>query len=110
VCQDYDCHHDSVPSLGPTWATATGRDTVEDWVDTRLRSRWGAAESADFDQVGLCAELREALNDNLPAGWTLEENQFVGPTPMAEHALDIIRVAIDEIDFWGMAQFYDNGD
>jgi hypothetical protein len=29
---------------------------------------------------------------------------------MAEHALDIIRVAIDEIDFWGMAQFYDNGD
>jgi len=99
-----------VTSLGPTWATATGRDTVEDWVDTRLRSRWGAAESTDFDQAGLCAELREALNDNLPAGWTLEENQFVGPTPMAEHALDIIRVAIDEIDFWGMAQFYDNGD
>jgi hypothetical protein len=110
VGHDYDCHHDSVTSLGPTWATATGRDTVEDWVDTRLRTRWGAAESTDFDQAGLCAELREAVNDNLPAGWTLEQNQFVGPTPMPEHALDIIRVAIDEIDFWGMAQYYDNGD
>jgi hypothetical protein len=79
-------------------------------VDTRLRSRWGAAESTDFDQDGLCAELREAVNDNLPAGWTLEENQFIGPSPMPEHALDIIRAAIDEIDFWGTAQFYDNGD
>ena len=50
------------------------------------------------------------VNDNLPAGWTLDENQFVGPTPISEDTLDIIRVTIDEIDFWGMAQYYDNGD
>lgn len=104
------CHPDAVISLGPTWATATGWDTVEDWVGARLSSRWGAAEGADFDQEGLCAEVREVVDDNLPAGWTLEENQFVGPTPMPEDALGIIRDTIDEIDFWGMAQFYDNGD
>jgi hypothetical protein len=99
-----------VISLGPTWATATGWDTVEDWVGARLSSRWGAAEGADFDQEGLCAEVREVVNDNLPAGWTLEENQFVGPTPMPEDALNIVRDTIDGIDFWGMAQFYDSGD
>ena len=50
------------------------------------------------------------VNDNLPAGWTLEENQFVGRIPFPGDALDIIRATIDEIDFWGMAQYYDNGD
>jgi hypothetical protein len=54
--------------------------------------------------------VREVVNDNLPAGWTLEENHFVGPTPIPEDALAIIRDTIDEIDFWGMAQYYDNGD
>ena len=97
-------------SPGLTWATATGWGTVEDWVDARLSSRWGAAEGADFDQEGLCAEVREVVNDNLPAGWTLEENQFVGPTPIPEDTLNIIRDTIDETDFWGMAQYYDNGD
>jgi len=71
---------------------------------------WGAAEGADFDQEGLCAEVREVINDSLPAGWILEENQFVGPTPIPEDALNIVRNTIDEIDFWGMAQYYDNGD
>ena len=79
-------------------------------MDARLSSRWGAAEGADFDQEGLCAEVREVVNDNLPAGWTLEENQFVGRIPFPGDALDIIRATIDEIDFWGMAQYYDNGD
>jgi hypothetical protein len=105
-----DCHYGSVTSLGLTWATVTGWDTVEDWVGARLSSRWGAAEGADFDQEGLSAEVREVVNDNLPAGWSLEENHFVGPRPMPEGALDIIRDTIDEIDFWGMAQYYDNGD
>jgi hypothetical protein len=105
-----DCHSDPVTSLGPTWATATGWDTVEDWVGARLSSRWGAAEGADFDQEGLCAEVRQVVNDNLPAGWTLEENQFVGLTSIPEDALAIIRDIVDEIDFWGMAQYYDNGD
>ncbi len=105
-----DCNPDSVMSLGPTWATATGWGTVEDWVDGRLSSRWGAAEGADFDQEGLCAEVREAVNYNLPAGWTLDENQFVGPTSFPEDALSIIRDTIDAIDFWGIAQSYDNGD
>lgn len=91
-------------ALGPTWVTATGWDTVEDWVEGRLSSRWGAAEGADFDQEGLCAEVREVINDNLPAGWTLVENQFVGPTPIPEDALNIVRNTIDEIDFWEMAQ------
>ena len=97
-------------ALGPTWVTATGWDTVEDWVEAQLSSRWGAAEGADFDQEGLCAEVREVINDNLPAGWTLEENQFVGPTPLPEDALTIVQNIIDQIDFWGMAQYYDNGD
>jgi hypothetical protein len=105
-----DCHPDPVIALGPTWVTATGWDTVEDWVEAQLSSRWGAAEGADFDQEGLCAEVREVINDNLPAGWTLEENQFVGPTPIPEDALNIVRNTIEEIDFWGMAQYYDNGD
>jgi hypothetical protein len=99
-----------VISPGLTWATATGWDTVEDWVGAQLSSRWGAAEGADFDQEGLSAEVREVVNNNLPAGWALEENHFVGPTPIAEDALNIIRDTIDEIDFWGMAQYYDNGD
>jgi hypothetical protein len=54
--------------------------------------------------------VREVINDSLPAGWILEENQFVGPTPIPEDALNIVRNTIDEIDFWGMAQYYDNGD
>jgi hypothetical protein len=99
-----------VTSLGPTWATATGWDTVEDWVGAQLSSRWGAAEGADYDQEGLCAEVREVVNDNLTAGWSLEENQFVGPTPMPEDALTRIRDTIAGLDFWGMAQYYDNGD
>jgi hypothetical protein len=79
-------------SPGLTWATATGWGTVEDWVDARLSSRWGAAEGADFDQEGLCAEVREVVNDNLPAGWTLEENQFVGPTPIPEDTPGIANI------------------
>ena len=97
-------------SLGPTWATATGWSTVEDWVGAQLSSRWGAAGGADYDQDGLCAEVREVVNDNLPTGWTLDENQFVGPTPISEDALTIIRNTVDEIDFWTLAQYYDNGD
>jgi len=92
------------------WLTATGWDTVEDWVEARRSSCWGAAEGADFDQEGLCAEVREVINDNLSAGWALEENQFLGLTPLPDDALNIIRNAIDEIDFWGMTQYYDNGD
>ena len=97
-------------SPGPTWATAAGWSAVEDWVAAQLSARWGAAGAADFDQDGLCAEVREVVNDNLPPGWTLDDNQFVGPTPLPSDALDIIRNTIDEIDFWGMAQYYDNGD
>jgi hypothetical protein len=38
-----DCHPDPVMSLGPTWATATGWSTVEDWMGAQLSARWGAA-------------------------------------------------------------------
>ena len=54
--------------------------------------------------------MRDAVNGSLPTGWTLDENQFVGPTPLPEDALTIIRSAIGEIDFWTLAQYYDNGD
>jgi hypothetical protein len=97
-------------SPGPTWATATGWSTVEDWVAAQLSTRWGAAGAADFDQYGICVEVREVVNDNLPTGWGLDENQFVGPTPLPQDALSIIRNTVDEIDFWGLAQYYDNGD
>ena len=70
----------------------------------------GRSGAADFDQDGLCAEVREVVDDNLPTGWTLDENQFVGPTPLPEDALNIIRNTVDGIDFWGLAQYYDNGD
>jgi hypothetical protein len=99
-----------VTALAATWATATGLSTVEDWVGAQLSSRWGTAGAADYDQDGLCAEVRDVVNDNLPTGWTLDENQFVGPTPLPEDALTIIRNAIVEIDFWTLAQYYDNGD
>lgn len=79
-------------------------------MDTQLSSRWGAAEGADFDQDGLCADVRAAVNDNLAAGWVLDEDQFIGPDPVPDDALRMIRDVIDEIDFWGMAQYYDNGD
>jgi len=79
-------------------------------VAAQLSSRWGAAEGDDYDQEGLCAEVREAVNANLPTGWTLEGNRFVGRTSTSEKTLGVIRDAIDEIDFWGMAQYYDNGD
>ena len=95
--------------MGTTWGAVTGWDTVEDWVGAQLSSRWGAAEAADYDQEGLCAEVRDVVNGNLPAGWALDENQFVGPTPMSETTLGIIRDVVDDIDFWGMAQYYDNG-
>ena len=42
--------------------------------------------------------------------WTLDENQFIGPIPIPEDALNIIRNTVDEVDFWGLAQYYDNGD
>jgi hypothetical protein len=96
-------------SPGPTWAAATGSDTVEDWAGARLVSRWGA-DGTDYNVDGLSAQLREVINDSLPVGWTLEENRFLGPTPMAPDALDGIRQTINEIDFWGIAQYYDNGD
>ena len=79
-------------------------------MGAQLSSRWGAAEGADFDQDGLSAEVREVVNDNLPAGWSLQENQFVGPSPISENALNIIRDTVDGLDFWGMSQYYDNGD
>jgi hypothetical protein len=95
--------------MGPTWSDATGWDTVEDWVDDRLRSRWGA-EGGDFDQDGLSYELRETLNEGLPDGWALDDDRFVGPDPLPANALDIVRDAIDGLDFWDIAQSYDNGD
>ncbi len=104
------CHPDPVTSPGPTWATATGWNTVEDWVGAQLAARWGSAGAADFDQDGLCADVREVVNVNLPTGWTLDENQFIGPSAIPEDALNIIRNAVEEIDFWGLAQYYDNGD
>ena len=97
-------------SSGPTWAIATGWSTVEDWVAAQLSARWGAAGAADFDQDGLCAEVREVVNDNLPTGWTLDENQFVGPTPLPEDALNIIRTSLTGSTSGGMAQYFDNGD
>lgn len=105
-----DPHTDEVTPLGPTWAAATGWDTVEDWVAGQLSARWGAAEGADYEQDGLCAEVREAVNGNLPPGWVLDGNRFSGPAEASEQTLRLIRGAIDRIDFWGMAQYYDNGD
>jgi hypothetical protein len=99
-----------VTSPGPTWAAATGWSTVEDWVEAQLSRRWGAAGAADFDQDGLCAEVREVVNDSLPRGWSLDENQFVGPSPLPVDALDVIRGTVAGIDFWGLSQYYDNGD
>jgi hypothetical protein len=54
--------------------------------------------------------VREVVDGNLPTGWTLDENRFIGSTPSPEDALNIIRNTVDEIDFWGLAQYYDNGD
>jgi hypothetical protein len=36
--------------------------------------------------------------------------QFVGPTPLPDDALNIIHNPVDELDFWGLARYYDNGD
>jgi hypothetical protein len=54
--------------------------------------------------------VRAVVHDNLPTGWTLDENQFIKPTPIPEDALNIIRETVDEIDLWELAQYYDNGD
>jgi hypothetical protein len=97
-------------SLGPTWATATGWSTVEDWVGAQLSSRWGDAGGADYDQDGLSAEVREVVNGNLPRGWSLDGDQFVGPDPLPEDALAIVQNTLDQVDFWTLAQYYDNGD
>jgi hypothetical protein len=35
--------------------------------------------------------VREVVNDNLPGGWALEENQFVGRMPFPVDALNMIR-------------------
>ena len=104
------CHPDPVTSPGLTWASATGWSTVEEWVAGQLNARWGTAGGDDFDQDGMCADVREVVNDNLPTGWTLDENQFVGPTPVPGDALNVIRNAVEAVDFWGLAQYYDNGD
>ena len=95
---------------GPTWGAATGWDTVEDWVAAQLSARWGAAEGLDFDQEGLTAEVREAVGEDLPVGWALDGDRFLVPSPVPEDALDVVRAVIDELDFWGMTQYYDNGD
>ena len=76
----------------------------------QLNARWGTAGGDDFDQDGLSADVREVVNDNLPRGWSLEENQFVGPTPLPVDAVGIVRDAVAGVDFWGLAQYYDNGD
>ncbi len=94
----------------PTWAAVTGSSTVEEWVGAQLSERWGAAGAADFDQDGLCADVREVVGDNLPPGWALDENRFVGPGPVPEDALGVIRDTVAGIDFWGLAGYYDNGD
>jgi hypothetical protein len=70
----------------------------------------GRSRGGDFDQDGLCAQVRAVVHDNLPTGWTLDENQFIKPTPIPEDALNIIRETVDEIDLWELAQYYDNGD
>ena len=48
---------------------------------------------------GLAGLLGKTLIDH--AGRRYLPGRFVGPTPIPENAPDIIRDAIDEIDFWG---------
>ena len=72
--------------------------------------RAGAQQGAQISIKTVYAEVREVVNGNLPTGWTLDENQFIGPTPIPEDALNIIRNTVDEVEFWGLAQYYDNGD
>jgi hypothetical protein len=51
---------------------------------------------------GLARLLGKTLIDH--AGRRYLPGRFIGPTPIPEKALNIIRDTVDEIDFWGLAQ------
>jgi hypothetical protein len=56
------------------------------------------------------ATRHTAVHDNLPDGSTLRGDQFIVPGPTPKDAVDTIHDVLDEIDFWGMSQLYDNGE
>jgi hypothetical protein len=61
----------------------------------------------DFDVEGLIDAYRAAINDNLPDGIVLAGSDFYGPYPRPDEAEAIISAAIDAVDFWALADRFD---
>jgi hypothetical protein len=85
-----------------TWVNHNNATTVEDTVSAYLGD---FAQDYDFD--GLVHAYRDAINNALAGGVSLNGNQFYGPYPMPANAVDAIADAISSIDLGELAAEYD---
>ncbi|MFL1427146.1 MULTISPECIES: hypothetical protein [unclassified Nocardiopsis] len=87
-----------------SYGVVTGRTThVEDYV----RNAIAGQVEVDIDDV--TTDFREALNEQLPEGVTLNGRIFYGPVEgRPEWNADVLAAAIDAVDFWAIVAEHDN--
>ncbi|QUX26507.1 MULTISPECIES: hypothetical protein [Nocardiopsis] len=77
--------------------------SVEEYVADALRGQ------VDVDVEVVAADFRAALNKTLPEGVSLQNNEFYGPSSeRPPWNADVLRAAIDAVDFWGIVAEHDN--
>ncbi len=102
-----------------TTSYGTWNNRVEEFAatfeTTVLEALGDAADDYDFD--GLVHAYREAINEALPAGVSLNGSEFYGPAYAEDRDFDgfdldedgrlDIKAIVDGIDFWELAAKYD---
>lgn len=77
---------------------------MRDYVTTALGDYAGS-----FDVDAIVAEYRDAINERLAdEGITLAGDEFYGPHPRPEHSTETIADAIEDVDFWAIAEKHDH--
>lgn len=74
--------------------------------------------TADYDLDALAAAYRNAINEALPEGMSLNGNEFYGPYYAADANFDgyphdedgrlDIKAIVDSVDFWALAAEHEN--
>jgi prevent-host-death family protein len=97
-----------------TWnfITKDESDTVEDMATEALGDYVG-----DYDVDAIVTEYRQAINEALPAGVSLNGDLFYGPAydpdkdfdgyPVNDDGSLDIKAIVDSIDFWAIAERHD---
>lgn len=77
--------------------------SVEEYVTDAIQGQ------VDVDIEAVAADFRAALNKTLPEGVSIHHNEFYGPSSeRPPWNADVLRAAIDAVDFWGIVAEHDN--